>query len=57
LIEWQEGDSEEFKNRQLKMIPLGRVGKSEEIVGAVRFLIENDYITGAEINIDGGRSL
>jgi acetoacetyl-CoA reductase len=39
----------------LKRIPLGRVGKAEEVARCVRFLIEDgDYITGQSISINGG---
>lgn len=35
-------------------IPLKRMGKPEEITGAVKMLIENEYITGQIIEINGG---
>ena len=35
-------------------IPLKRIGKPEEIVGTVKMLIENEYITGQVIEINGG---
>lgn len=39
----------------LPRIPLGRVGKPEEIARTVRFLIvDGDYITGQQINVNGG---
>jgi len=40
----------------LPSIPLGRLGKAEEIANLVAFLAssESDYITGQAINIDGG---
>jgi 3-oxoacyl-[acyl-carrier protein] reductase len=47
------GNSEEI----LKMIPLGRYGKPEEIAGMVRFLAADSaagYITGQVFNVDGG---
>ena len=39
-----------------KMIPLRRVGKVEEVAGAVAFLCSKDatYITGQVINVNGG---
>jgi len=37
--------------------PLGRWGGETEIVSAVLFLLENDFITGETIRIDGGRHL
>lgn len=40
----------------LKRVPLGRFGRAEEVAELVEFLCasETDYITGADIAIDGG---
>jgi 3-oxoacyl-[acyl-carrier protein] reductase len=48
--------SAEFKENAVKMIPLGRVGKSEDVAGAVCFLAseEASYITGQVLNVNGG---
>ncbi len=36
-------------------IPLGRFARPEEITRAVRFLVvDGDYITGQQINVNGG---
>ena len=35
-------------------IPLGRLGKPEEIADAVAFLLDADYITGVVLKVDGG---
>lgn len=35
--------------------PLGRWGGEAEIVKAVRFLIDSDFVTGETIRVDGGR--
>ena len=57
LVSWpQDGDKDEY-NRQLKMIPLSRKGTGEEIAAAVIFLLQNDYITGQVLNVDGGRCI
>jgi NAD(P)-dependent dehydrogenase (short-subunit alcohol dehydrogenase family) len=37
--------------------PLGRWGGEAEIVKAVVFLIESDFVTGETIRVDGGRHL
>ena len=37
--------------------PLGKWGGETEIVKAVRFLIETDFVTGETIRVDGGRHL
>ena len=57
IISWQKGVTIEQKKRMLAAVPAGRAGSPEEVAQAVKFLIENDYITGQVINIDGGRSL
>jgi 3-oxoacyl-[acyl-carrier protein] reductase len=48
--------SAEFKENAVKMIPLGRVGKSEDVASAVCFLAseEASYITGHVLNVNGG---
>ena len=38
-------------------IPLGRIGKEEDISSAVFYLSQNKYITGQILRVDGGRSL
>ena len=38
-----------------KATPLGRWGGAAEIVKAVRFLVETDFVTGEVIRVDGGR--
>lgn len=35
-------------------IPLGRMGKTEEIAQCVKMIIENEYITGQVIQVNGG---
>ncbi len=57
LIDWPADYSEQEKNRQLAMIPAGKSGCAEYIISAVKFLIENDYVTGQVITVDGGRSV
>jgi NAD(P)-dependent dehydrogenase (short-subunit alcohol dehydrogenase family) len=38
-----------------RMTPLGRIAQATEIAHAVVFALENEFLTGATINIDGGR--
>jgi 3-oxoacyl-[acyl-carrier protein] reductase len=40
-----------------KAVPLGRLGKLEELLSAVKFVIENDYFNGKTLDIDGGLTL
>lgn len=57
IINWQKDVTKKQKKKILTRIPAGRAGKPEEVAQAVRLLIENDYITGQIINVDGGRSI
>ena len=38
-------------------IPLNRPGRSEEVTSALEFLLQNQYVTGQTIVVDGGYSL
>lgn len=51
--------TESFKDRPeiLDAIPMGRMGKPEEIADLAIFLSEADYITGEVIRIDGGMAM
>ena len=47
--------TDEVKEALLANVPLGRFGKPEEVAAITRFLVsEGDYVTGAQININGG---
>jgi len=41
-----------------KLIPMGRVGQSDELANAILFLASDEasYVTGASLPVDGGRS-
>lgn len=47
---------DDFAKNVIARVPMKRFGKPEEIAGAVAFLASSDasYITGVEINVDGG---
>ena len=57
IINWPKGTATKQKKRILAHIPAGRTGRPEEVAEAIKFLIENDYITGQVINVDGGKNL
>ncbi|MBG9982155.1 3-oxoacyl-[acyl-carrier-protein] reductase [Aerococcaceae bacterium DSM 111020] len=46
--------ADKYHDQIKKQIPAGRFGKPEEIAQTVQFLIENRYITGQTIQVDGG---
>ena len=50
------GLKDEHKEEIKKMVPLGRIGRSEDVTGAVKFLLSENsgFITGQTIVIDGG---
>ncbi|KMV28915.1 3-ketoacyl-ACP reductase [Photobacterium swingsii] len=37
-----------------QMVPLGRIGDAAEVAHTVKFILENDYLTGRVIEVDGG---
>ena len=51
------GRDETYFSRRRQALPLRRTGSPEDIVKAVRFLIQSDFITGEIIRVDGGGHL
>lgn len=51
------GFSEEALARLRAGIPLGRLGRPEDIWKAVRFILEDDFFTGRTVEIDGGAAM
>jgi len=49
---------EDFIKEKGKAVPLGRMGEAEEFANMACFLVSDagSYVTGASINVDGGRS-
>jgi NAD(P)-dependent dehydrogenase (short-subunit alcohol dehydrogenase family) len=47
---------DQFEKETVAKVPMKRFGQPEEVAGAVAFLASQDasYITGVEINVDGG---
>lgn len=46
--------SEKEKDDIIKEIPLRKIGKKEDIAKCVKWLLEDEYVTGQVININGG---
>lgn len=57
-ILWPENMAEKAKSAVLAKTPLAKVGSPKDVASTVRFLIEgNDFMTGSELHVDGGRHL
>jgi len=57
ITTWPDDMDDDFKKRQISFIPMNRFAETKEIAAGLLFLLENDYITGQTLNIDGGRSI
>jgi 3-oxoacyl-[acyl-carrier protein] reductase len=53
----REALSEAILSRLKEQIPLRRLGEVEHIYQTVRFIVENDYVNGTVLEIDGGLSI
>jgi len=49
--------TEEKKQQSIERTLLKRVGSPRDVAAAAIFLIENEYVTGYDLRVDGGRSL
>ena len=52
-------DAEKLREQISKNVPLGRMGKAEEVAAVTCFLLSDDaaYVTGSEYMVDGGMTL
>jgi len=50
-------DDKNYLEKIVNNLPLKRIAKSSDIINAVKILIENEYLTGQIIFVDGGESL
>lgn len=48
------GDDEDSRRQLAELIPVGRLGRPEEVAAIVRAVVENPYITAQTISVDGG---
>ncbi|SFL84043.1 SDR family oxidoreductase [Salibacterium qingdaonense] len=55
----ESGQNDTFKHKYSERVPLGRMAKAEEMVGAVVYLASDasSYVTGQNIIVDGGLSV
>jgi NAD(P)-dependent dehydrogenase (short-subunit alcohol dehydrogenase family) len=57
---WQDvagDDSERLLATMAERLPVGRVGRAEDIADAIGFLIGNGYTTGTVLHVEGGHRL
>ncbi len=57
IVTWPGKMDPAEEQKQLKMILAGRFGTPKDITRTIEFLLDNDYITGEVISINGGRSI
>jgi NAD(P)-dependent dehydrogenase (short-subunit alcohol dehydrogenase family) len=57
LLTWPQNFTQKQKNRQLSFIPLSRKAEPQDVTAALIFMLDNDYITGQILNVDGGRCI
>ena len=57
IVTWPGKMDPSEEQKQLKMIPAGRFGQPKDITRTIEFLLNNDYITGQVLCIDGGRGI
>ncbi|RDW72470.1 putative D-arabinitol dehydrogenase ArbD [Aspergillus mulundensis] len=52
-------DNPELRDKWISLIPTGKMGVPEDLMGAVTFLLSDasKYITGADLRVDGGYTL
>jgi len=57
---WRDMDSQQLAQQKTNVaenVPLGRVAKIDEVASAYIYLMENDFITGQVLRVDGGVDL
>jgi NAD(P)-dependent dehydrogenase (short-subunit alcohol dehydrogenase family) len=57
IVTWPGKMDPSEEDKQLKMIPAGRFGEPKDITRTINFLLDNPYITGQTLCVDGGRTI
>jgi NAD(P)-dependent dehydrogenase (short-subunit alcohol dehydrogenase family) len=56
-VQFPDSYSEEQKQAAVRRTLLKRAGTRDDVVRAILFLVENDYVTGEVLHVDGGRHI
>jgi len=51
------GQGRAYLEKRAREVPLGRPGSTDDVAGAVLYLMRSDYVTGQTIFVDGGQNL
>ena len=57
LIQFNEGDAADYRARTLAKSALGIEPGAEVIYQSLRYLLDNPYLTGTTLTVNGGRHL
>jgi NAD(P)-dependent dehydrogenase (short-subunit alcohol dehydrogenase family) len=58
MYDWMSPEKkQEFFQQMGSQVPVGRVGRPDEIAEALLFLVRNGFTTGAILDVDGGNRL
>lgn len=57
LIMFNEGDDDDYRRRALAKSPLAFAPGPEVMYNSLRYLLDNDYLTGITLRVNGGRHL
>lgn len=52
-----EGTDDDYSEKLIKRVPLDKQGDTKNVVDTVKFILENNFLTGQIIAVDGGESL
>jgi NAD(P)-dependent dehydrogenase (short-subunit alcohol dehydrogenase family) len=52
-----DGTTSDEEEAAIRRVPLKRLGSPEDIARAVVYLVENDFVTGEVLRVDGGQHL